>query len=63
MLPVCMFVCICICSAGHNSGTPGPAMIYTRAAITAFLTWWGNGGFDDLHPYPGGSAAFYHISR
>jgi hypothetical protein len=38
-------------------------MIYTRAAITAVLTWWRNGGFDDLHPHPGGSAALYHISH
>ena len=41
--------------AVRNSRHPsGPALIYTRAEIAAFLTGAKNGEFDDL--YPGGSA-------
>jgi hypothetical protein len=36
---------------------------YRQAAVTAFLTWWGNGEFDDLHLRSGGSAALLHISH
>lgn len=36
--------------AVRNSRHPaGPALIYTRAEITAFLTGVKNGEFDDLH--------------
>ena len=42
--------------AVRNSRDPyGPALIYTPAEITAFLTGVKNGEFDDLHP--GGAAA------
>jgi len=42
--------------AFRNSRDPyGPALVYTSAEITAFLTGVKNGEFDDL--YPGGSAA------
>ena len=42
--------------AVRNSRHPaGPALVYTRAEIAAFLTGVKNGEFDDL--YPGGSAA------
>ena len=39
--------------AVRNSRHPsGPALIYTRAEITAFLTGVKNGEFDDLYPEP-----------
>jgi len=42
--------------AVRNSRHPsGPALVYTRAEVAAFLTGVKNGEFDDL--YPGGSAA------
>ena len=42
--------------AVRNSRYPsGPALIYTRAEITAFLTGVKNGEFDDLCPRPGSS--------
>ena len=42
--------------AVRNSRDPyGPALIYTPAEVTAFLTGVKNGEFDDL--YPGGSIA------
>jgi len=42
--------------AVRNSRDPyGPALVYTPAEVTAFLTGVKNGEFDDL--YPGGSAA------
>ena len=42
--------------AVRNSRHPsGPALIYTRAEITEFLTGVKNGEFDDLCPRPGGS--------
>jgi Domain of unknown function (DUF397) len=42
--------------AFRNSRDPyGPALVYTPAEITAFLTGVKSGEFDDL--YPGGSAA------
>ena len=45
--------------AVRNSRHPsGPALIYTRAEITAFLTGVKNGEFDDLWPGPGGSVTF-----
>ena len=41
--------------AVRNSRDPaGPALVYTRAEVGAFLTGVKNGEFDDL--YPGGSA-------
>ena len=41
--------------AVRNSRHPaGPALVYTRAEVAAFLTGVKNGEFDDL--YPGGSA-------
>jgi hypothetical protein len=40
--------------AVRNSRDPaGPALVYTRAEVAAFLTGVKNGEFDDL--YPGGS--------
>ena len=42
---------------------PGPALIYTRADITAFLTRVKNGEFDDLYPHPSGSVALLPISH
>jgi hypothetical protein len=48
----------------RNSRHPaGPALIYTRAEITAFLTGVKNGEFDDLYPHPGGSVALLPISH
>ena len=42
--------------AVRNSRDPaGPALVYTRAEVGAFLTGVKNGEFDDL--YPGGSVA------
>jgi Domain of unknown function (DUF397) len=42
--------------AVRNSRHPsGPALVYTREEIAAFLTGVKNGEFDDL--YPGGNAA------
>jgi Domain of unknown function (DUF397) len=42
--------------AVRNSRHPsGPALVYTRAEVAAFLTGVKNGEFDDL--YPGGSCA------
>jgi hypothetical protein len=44
--------------AVRNSRHPaGPALIYTRDEITAFLTGVKNGEFDDLYPHPGGGVA------
>jgi Domain of unknown function (DUF397) len=44
--------------AVRNSRHPsGPALIYTRAEITAFLSGVKNGEFDDLYQRPGGSVA------
>jgi Domain of unknown function (DUF397) len=44
--------------AVRNSRQPsGPALIYTRAEITAFLTGVKNGEFDDLCRRPGGGVA------
>jgi hypothetical protein len=41
--------------AVRNSRHPaGPALIYTQAEVTAFLTGVKNGELDDLCPYPGG---------
>jgi hypothetical protein len=46
----------------RNSRHPsGPALIYTRAEITAFLTGVKNGEFDDLYPSPGGSVTLLAI--
>jgi hypothetical protein len=40
--------------AVRNSRYPsGPALVYTRAEITAFLTGVKNGEFDDLYPTAG----------
>ena len=40
--------------AVRNSRHPaGPALIYTRSEIAAFLAGVKNGEFDDLQPYPG----------
>ena len=36
---------------------PGPALIYTRAEIEAFLSGVKNGEFDDLYRRPGGRVA------
>ena len=45
--------------AVRNSRHPsGPALIYTRAEITAFLTGVKNGEFDDLRPRSGDSVTF-----
>ena len=42
----------------RNSRQPsGPALIYTRAEITAFLSGVKNGEFDDLYQRPDGSVA------
>jgi len=42
--------------AVRNSRQPsGPALVYTRAEVVAFLTGVKNGEFDDL--YPGGSCS------
>ena len=50
--------------AVRNSRHPaGPALIYTRAEMTAFLTGVKNGEFDDLYPHPGGSVALLPISH
>lgn len=49
--------------AVRNSRHPsGPALIYTRTEITAFLTGVKNGEFDDLYPPPGHSVALLPIS-
>jgi len=49
--------------AVRNSRHPsGPALIYTRAEITAFLTGVKNGEFDDLYPNPCGSVGLLPIS-
>jgi hypothetical protein len=49
--------------AVRNSRYPsGPALIYTRAEITAFLTGVKNGEFDDLYPHQG-SVALLPISH
>jgi Domain of unknown function (DUF397) len=46
--------------AVRNSRYPGgPALIYTRAEITAFLTGVKNGEFDDLYPRPGGPVTLF----
>ena len=48
--------------AVRNSRHPaGPALVYTRAEVAAFLTGVKNGEFDDL--YPGGSAALLPDAR
>jgi hypothetical protein len=48
--------------AVRNSRHPsGPALIYTQAEITAFLTGVKNGEFDDLYPNRGGSVALLPI--
>jgi Domain of unknown function (DUF397) len=45
--------------AVRNSRDPaGPALVYTRAEVGAFLTGVKNGEFDDL--YPGGSVVLSH---
>jgi hypothetical protein len=50
--------------AVRNSRHPaGPALIYTRAEMTAFLTGVKNGEFDDLYLHPGGSVALLPISH
>jgi hypothetical protein len=50
--------------AVRNSRHPsGPALIYTRAEITAFLTGVKNGEFDDLYPHLGGNVTLLPISR
>jgi len=50
--------------AVRNSRHPaGPALTYTRAEMTAFLTGVKNGEFDDLYPHPGGSVALLPISH
>ena len=50
--------------AVRNSRHPsGPALIYTRAEITAFLTGAKNGEFDDLYPRPGDTVALLPISH
>jgi len=50
--------------AVRNSRHPsGPALIYTRAEITAFLTGVKNGEFDDLDPRPGNGVAVLPISH
>jgi Domain of unknown function (DUF397) len=50
--------------AVRNSRHPsGPALIYTRAEITAFLTGVKNGEFDDLYPGPGSTMALLPISH
>jgi nitrogen fixation-related uncharacterized protein len=47
--------------AVRNSRHPsGPALIYTRAEVAAFLTGVKNGEFDDLHP---GSGVLFAASR
>ena len=46
--------------AVRNSRHPaGPALVYTRAEVAAFLTGVKNGEFDDL--YPGGSVALCRV--
>jgi Domain of unknown function (DUF397) len=48
--------------AVRNSRHPsGPALIYTRAEITAFLTGVKNGEFDDLDPSPGDTVTLLPI--
>jgi len=50
--------------AVRNSRHPsGPALIYTRAEITAFLTGAKNGEFDDLYPRPGDTVTLLPISH
>ena len=45
--------------AVRNSRHPaGPALTYTRAEMTAFLTGVKNGEFDDLRPRSGDSVTF-----
>lgn len=48
--------------AVRNSRDPGgPALVYTRAEVAAFLTGAKNGEFDDL--YPGGSVVLSPEAR
>jgi len=48
--------------AVRNSRHPsGPALIYTRAEITAFLTGVKNGEFDDLYLNPGSTVGLFPI--
>ncbi len=50
--------------AVRNSRHPsGPALIYTRAEIRAFLAGVKNGEFDDLCPRPGDSVALLSVSH
>ena len=50
--------------AVRNSRHPsGPALIYTRAEITAFLTGVKNGEFDDLYPRLEDNVTLLPISR
>jgi hypothetical protein len=50
--------------AVRNSRHPsGPALIYTRAEIGAFLTGVKNGEFDDLYPHPSDSVALLPVSH
>ncbi|HUB22912.1 MAG TPA: DUF397 domain-containing protein [Streptosporangiaceae bacterium] len=50
--------------AVRNSRYPsGPALIYTRTEITAFLTGVKNGEFDDLYPHLGDNVTLFPISR
>jgi hypothetical protein len=50
--------------AVRNSRHPlGPALIYTRAEIGAFLTGAKNGEFDDLYPRPSDSVALLPVSH
>lgn len=47
--------------AVRNSRDPGgPALVYTRAEVAAFLTGAKNGEFDDL--YPGGSVVLSPVT-
>src|SRR6516162_1926575 len=47
--------------AVRNSRDPGgPALVYTRAEVAAFLTGAKNGEFDDL--YPGGSVVLSAVT-
>lgn len=50
--------------AVRNSRHPaGPALIYTRAEITAFMAGVKNGEFDDLYPEPGSSVTLLPICQ
>ena len=50
--------------AVRNSRHPsGPALIYTRTEITAFLTGVKNGEFDDLYPCSCDSVALLPVSH